>query len=572
VIEHDPAEASPSDLDEPIAWPTFFEPGQRKRMGEQYARRLVKQPVDPPEPHRDPATEQAVLGSILLKPTLFSDVRAILEPKDFDDRDTYGIIFAHMDELYRDGQPIDLTLLIDRLRRTEDLERVGGIAHFAEIANAVPTAANAVYYAGIVQKNGFKRRLHRFGESIARKALNGVDPDTLVAQLIRDVDRLGERATTGKRFAILTSDELASADLQIDYLIEGVLVRGQPALLCGPMKTMKTTLMVAIAFCLATGLKFLGHWSVPRPVRVLVMSGESGLATLREIAERVCESASRSLCMIENLHWSDALPQLSSDRDLAELRATIKRLAIDVVVIDPAYLCMDVQDSAGNLFHMGELLGKLSGVCRETNCTPILLHHAKKGGLPDGEPLELQHIAWSGFSEFARQWILLSRREKYEPGTGDHRLWLSIGGSAGHGSLHGLDVNEGIGHGNRRWDVTLLDPSECQRGEEGRKEEAKEQRSTAKDDALLARIIGLLMKTPEGDSRRSLRDRLPAGDAAVGRAMALGVERGSLERCQIMKSRQLCDAVRIPEAGPVELTGLTGLGGTKTGQTSQEGG
>ncbi len=66
--------------------------------------------------------------------------------------------------------------------------------------------------------------------------------------------------------------------------------------------------------------------------------------------------------------------------------------------------------------------------------------------------LELADIAWSGFAEFARQWLLLSRREPYIDGTGEHRLYLRSGGSAGHSALIHLDASEGI-QPNRHWQI-----------------------------------------------------------------------------------------------------------------------
>ncbi|MCA8997350.1 MAG: hypothetical protein KDA80_10190, partial [Planctomycetaceae bacterium] len=80
-------------------------------------------------------------------------------------------------------------------------------------------------------------------------------------------------------------------------------------------------------------------------------------------------------------------------------------------------------------------------------------------------------IAWTAFrtnrpwrQEFFRQWMILNRREQYEPGSGMHRLWFSTGGSAGHSSLIGLDIFEGIfdpqGTQPRGWDVNVLKAQE----------------------------------------------------------------------------------------------------------------
>jgi hypothetical protein len=54
-------------------------------------------------------------------------------------------------------------------------------------------------------------------------------------------------------------------------------------------------------------------------------------------------------------------------------------------------------------------------------------------------------LAGAGVAEFARQWMLLSRREAYDPGKapGPHKLWFQVGGGFGHGSLWGLEVQEG---------------------------------------------------------------------------------------------------------------------------------
>ena len=70
---------------------------------------------------------------------------------------------------------------------------------------------------------------------------------------------------------------------------------------------------------------------------------------------------------------------------------------------------------------MGPLFQTISRIAPDAGTTPLLAHHSKKGigrGLGRCEPLDLDDLAYAGVGEFARQWILLSRRKEYELGTG----------------------------------------------------------------------------------------------------------------------------------------------------------
>ena len=93
---------------------------------------------------------------------------------------------------------------------------------------------------------------------------------------------------------------------------------------------------------------------------------------------------------------------------------------------------------------MGAKLSGLTKLGQETGCTIILCHHTRKnqkGPMDLFEPAELEDIAWAGFPEWARQWLLLSRRRKYDPEQGGHHeLWLNVGGSAGHSGLWGVKL------------------------------------------------------------------------------------------------------------------------------------
>src|SRR5262245_33526559 len=72
------------------------------------------------------------------------------------------------------------------------------------------------------------------------------------------------------------------------WLVEGLLTEKEPFVIGGPTKTLKTALAVELAVCLASGKPVFGRFPVPEPRRVMVMSSESGGATLQSRAKEVC--------------------------------------------------------------------------------------------------------------------------------------------------------------------------------------------------------------------------------------------------------------------------------------------
>ena len=62
----------------------------------------------------------------------------------------------------------------------------------------------------------------------------------------------------------------------------------------------------------------------------------------------------------------------------------------------------------------------------------------------------LEELAFAGITEYARQWLLLSRRIPYREGSGLHELYLIAGGSAGHSGRWALELQEGVISDNRK--------------------------------------------------------------------------------------------------------------------------
>jgi replicative DNA helicase len=106
------------------------------------------------------AAEAAVLGSMLIDPECIGDAVELLE-RDAFYRMEHRHIFDALISLYEKnkGVGIDAVLLRDELARRNTLEDAGGVEYIARILDSVPSAANVVYYAGVVKDKMLLREL-----------------------------------------------------------------------------------------------------------------------------------------------------------------------------------------------------------------------------------------------------------------------------------------------------------------------------------------------------------------------------------------------------------------------------
>jgi len=126
--------------------------------------------------------EKAVIGSLLLDGNLCDEIALILHAEDFY-ADANQKLYRHLLAMHGTGKRIDAMLLVEQLKQAGDFEAMGGAAYLAEVAQSVPYAANAVYYAQIVREKATLRDLIHAGTEILRDAYDTtVEPDEIVSQ------------------------------------------------------------------------------------------------------------------------------------------------------------------------------------------------------------------------------------------------------------------------------------------------------------------------------------------------------------------------------------------------------
>lgn len=121
-------------------------------------------------PPQSTEAEESVLGAILLSEDAANEVMDKLVPEDFY-RPANQAIFRAMRLLYNANQAIDAITVSEELRRTGELDRIGGISGITRLLDIVPSASNVDYYAGIVDEHSLRRSLMRAGSSITDLAM-----------------------------------------------------------------------------------------------------------------------------------------------------------------------------------------------------------------------------------------------------------------------------------------------------------------------------------------------------------------------------------------------------------------
>jgi hypothetical protein len=430
-----------------------------------------------------------------------------------------------------------LTCIVESLG--DQLAECGGVGYLLQLLENAQTSIAPTYEAKELAKAYRDEQARDAIQQMVNDLAAGADPLRILESATVHAERLEDGEAKEKRFPVISSAELSAMDCRVEYWIPGLIVKRQPHVWGGPSKGMKTSSALDAAIAMAIGGHFLGYFAAEQAKGVLFLSGESGLATLKETAERICAAAGRRLADLKRLHWCTSLPRLDRDEDIHQLLLICKELGIDVLFIDPLYLCMP-GDDAGNMFIMGGMLRKLSAMAEKIGLTVIMLHHTTRAAGKEFEPLELTSLAWAGIPEFARAWVLVNRRERYEDGTGLHRLWMVAGGSAGHSGCWALTIEEGTRQdiGGRVWRTQVLKREEAHNDHRQRQEDAKERAASAEAERHLQKLLVAAERYPAGGVKRELKDASGLKPSPFDAALALALERGVLVGCDVVRGNK----------------------------------
>ena len=109
--------------------------------------------------------EEAVLGAILVNPSVITKVVEFITPESFY-KPAHKYVYEAMLQLFNQNERIDLVSVSDVLSFNSKLEIIGGRAFINDLSYKTITTSNIEYYAKIVQEKAIKRALINAGSEI----------------------------------------------------------------------------------------------------------------------------------------------------------------------------------------------------------------------------------------------------------------------------------------------------------------------------------------------------------------------------------------------------------------------
>lgn len=128
----------------------------------------LARPADRQPPYA-PEAEISVLGGMLIDGDAVAQAIEIVDDSMFY-REANRRVFRAMARIFQRGEVIDPVTISEELKKTDELDAVGGMAFLGELLDAVPTAANIQYHARIVRERALLRSLIEASSVIIRAA------------------------------------------------------------------------------------------------------------------------------------------------------------------------------------------------------------------------------------------------------------------------------------------------------------------------------------------------------------------------------------------------------------------
>jgi replicative DNA helicase len=386
----------------------------------------------------DMLAEQSALGGMLLSQEACAEVFENVKGSDFY-APKHELIFDAIATLFGKGEPIDVITVTDELMKQGNLVKAGSADYLHTLTSIVPTAANASFYAKIVQEKSTLRRLVEVGTKIAQLGYaNEGDVEDLVNQAQSDVYSVGVGSTTEDIVSLSVSieaaiNEIESAQkrggdmvgvptgfIELDELTHG-FHPGQLIIVAARPAVGKST--IALDFARHAALKadkatiFFSLEMGRAEIAMRMLSAESGIALQNMRKGTIGDNEWARLAQVRGqINDAPLFIDDSPNMTLVEIRAKCRRLAqrvgLKMIVIDYIQLMTSGKKVESRQQEVSEFSRALKLLAKELKVPVIALSQLNRQAeqTKDKKP-EISHLRESGSLEQDADVVILLHRE-----------------------------------------------------------------------------------------------------------------------------------------------------------------
>jgi len=424
--------------------------------------------------------ERAVLGAILLDASTRSGdsimdlclsegvgAETFFDPKN-------RLVFSEMLAMNRASKPLDAITLMEEMRSSGALDRIGGALFVQSLIEQVATTANANYYISIIKAKHLRRKMIETASSVVEKSFDeGTYPDPLsvlgeAESAFLDID--GKAGSTlpwsqavedsfrriDKMFSSngQTFEGLSTGLTHLDEKLQG-LKNSEMIVIAARPSVGKTSLAMNIAESVALGrdmnnvpVKTDGGkrhpvmiFSLEMPVESLTKRMLAGRARINmwRLNRNLCpkrekEQMTEQLCgAVSELKDAPIYVDDSANLDIMDLRARARRAkrsyGIELIVIDYLQLCRcDEKAKQGRVLEVSAISQHIKAMAKELKIPVIVLSQLSRANEQRGDKYEkpkLSDLRDSGAIEQDADVVFLLRRpsrNSKDPEAGDETL------------------------------------------------------------------------------------------------------------------------------------------------------
>jgi hypothetical protein len=172
------------------------------------------------------------------------------------------------------------------------------------------------------------------------------------------------------------ASQLALADPQAQWLVEGLWSDQAVGILGGEPKSCKSFLALDIALSVAAGRPCLRQFAVPRAGPVLLFPAEDSLPVVRQRLEGIAAAAQVPFASLPIQVITAPTLRLDTPADRQRLANTVQQLQPTLLVLDPLIRLHRVDENDAT--QIAALLSFLRQLQRQFKLAVLLVHHARK--------------------------------------------------------------------------------------------------------------------------------------------------------------------------------------------------